>query len=191
VWSWDNTEPFGDSVASENPSGLGTFTCNLRFPGQYFDRETNTHYNYFRDYDPAIGRYVQSDLIGLDGGVNTYAYVKQDPIRFKDPSGLVTGVGIAIGGLCIVASGTAAIDDLMTLREVIQKRNEIEQRIKQIEASCPPGSSKEKKIAAEQAIQDLRRQGSGLLSQIGATGLRLGGVVAVGLVVCPALALLF
>ena len=56
MWSWDNTEPFGDSVASENPSGLGAFTCNLRFPGHYFDKETNLHYNYFRDYHPAIGR---------------------------------------------------------------------------------------------------------------------------------------
>src|SRR4030095_7761996 len=53
VWRWDNTEPFGNNVPNENPSGLGNFTCNLRYPGQYFDKETNLHYNYFRDYDPA------------------------------------------------------------------------------------------------------------------------------------------
>jgi RHS repeat-associated protein len=67
VWRWDNTEPFGDSQANEDPSGLGAFAYNLRFPGQYRDAETSTNYNYFRDYDPAIGRYVESDPIGLYG----------------------------------------------------------------------------------------------------------------------------
>ncbi|MDP2198128.1 MAG: RHS repeat-associated core domain-containing protein, partial [Sulfurimicrobium sp.] len=41
-----------------------TITSNLRLPGQYWDEETGLHYNYFRDYDPGSGRYVQSDPIG-------------------------------------------------------------------------------------------------------------------------------
>ncbi len=56
-------------------------------PGQYYDAETGTHYNAARDYDPTIGRYVESDPIGLRGGPNTYSYVKSDPARWTDPSG--------------------------------------------------------------------------------------------------------
>jgi len=57
VWRWDHTDPFGLVQPDENPSGLGTFTYNLRFPGQVFDKEINNHYNYYRDYDPQTGRY--------------------------------------------------------------------------------------------------------------------------------------
>jgi RHS repeat-associated protein len=74
VWQWDNTDPFGNNVPNENPSGLGTFVNNLGFPGQYRDKETNTYQNYFRDYDPATGRYIQFDPIGLAGGVNGFIY---------------------------------------------------------------------------------------------------------------------
>ena len=59
----------GTTRPNENPAGQGTFRYALRFPGQYYDAETGTHYNYFRDYDPTIGRYEQSDPIGLRGGM--------------------------------------------------------------------------------------------------------------------------
>jgi RHS repeat-associated protein len=85
VWRWDQQEPFGVNVPDENPGGLGAFELPLRLPGQYFDKETNLHYNYFRGYDPAIGRYSESDPIGLRGGLNTYVYV-----------GATTGIAIAI-----------------------------------------------------------------------------------------------
>jgi len=76
-------------VPNDNPSGAGAFDFPLRFPGQYFDRETNLAYNYFRDYDPSTGRYIQSDPIGLRAGLNTYGYGAQDPVRRIDPLGLL------------------------------------------------------------------------------------------------------
>ena len=88
VWRWDNDDPFGANMANANPSGLGTFAFNLRLPGQYFDSETNYHYNYYRDYSPEIGRYVESDPIGLGGGSNTYGYVEGNPLKYIDPRAL-------------------------------------------------------------------------------------------------------
>jgi RHS repeat-associated protein len=76
------------NVPDENPSGLGAFEFPMRFPGQYFDKETNLAYNVMRDYSAETGRYVQSDPIGLYGGPNTYAYTF-DPLTQIDPFGLM------------------------------------------------------------------------------------------------------
>ncbi|MGZ5078428.1 MAG: RHS repeat-associated core domain-containing protein [Usitatibacter sp.] len=87
MWRWDNTEAFGNSQPNEDPSALGAFTYNLRFPGQYFDAESGTNYNYFRDYDPRIGRYLRSDPVGLQAGLNTFSYVEASPLGLIDPDG--------------------------------------------------------------------------------------------------------
>ena len=88
IWRWESN-PFGENAAQEDPDGdLTTFTYNLRFPGQYYDDETGLHYNYFRTYDPETGRYLESDPIGLGGGLNTYGYVNANPNSFVDPYGL-------------------------------------------------------------------------------------------------------
>ncbi|MCU9588903.1 RHS domain-containing protein [Proteus mirabilis] len=60
---------------------------NLRFQGQYFDKETGLHYNTFRYYAPDLGRFTQQDPIGLAGGINLYAYAP-NPILWTDPLGL-------------------------------------------------------------------------------------------------------
>jgi RHS repeat-associated protein len=91
VWAADY-EPFGEVTTTVN-----TVENNLRFPGQYYNAETSLHYNGARYYDPKIGRYISSDPIGLEGGVNTYAYVRNNPLRYIDPRGLVP--------ICVTSAG--------------------------------------------------------------------------------------
>ena len=104
AWRWD-TDPFGTVAANQNPGGLGTFIYNLRFPGQYYQAETGLNYNYFRDYDPQTGRYIESDPIGLGGGINTYAFVEENPISRLDPFGLSSLVYNSGTGTITVVSG--------------------------------------------------------------------------------------
>ncbi|MBS0398041.1 MAG: RHS repeat protein, partial [Proteobacteria bacterium] len=78
-WRWDLSSPFGGGAANENPASLGAFSYNLRFPGQILTSETGNKQNGFRVYESFTGRYVQSDPIGLQGGINTYAYVGSEP----------------------------------------------------------------------------------------------------------------
>ena len=101
MWRWDQQEPFGDSPADENPSGAGTFNLPLRLPGQYYDTESGLHYNYFRDYDPSVGIYKQSDPLGLIAGVDTYSYVGSSPLRYSDRKGRdpLVVLGAVIGGV--------------------------------------------------------------------------------------------
>ncbi len=83
VWK-ANYEPFGKATVTTS-----TVENNLRFPGQYYDRETGMHYNYFRDcYDPSTGRYCQADPIGIAGGLNVYEYARSNPLTYTDPLGL-------------------------------------------------------------------------------------------------------
>ena len=81
VWSWDST-----AFGLGNPTGTVTF--NLRFPGQYYDAGTGQFYNHNRYYNPELGRYMEPDPIGLEGGLNPYAYAGSNPVMNVDPSGL-------------------------------------------------------------------------------------------------------
>jgi len=119
------------STTEQNTRTMG----NIVLPGQYFDAETNLHYNYFRDYDPSMGRYVESDPISVFAGTNTYTYVINNPLKYRDLRGLANEVALdfpwpdsrarllKIGGICAVkvsiyltlitytAAGDACADD--------------------------------------------------------------------------------
>lgn len=129
VWEWPFlANAFGESAAIQDPDGDDAqFSMGARFPGQYFDAESGLHYNYFRDYEPGTGRYVESDPIGLRGGLSTFGYVRGNAYRWIDPSGRssevvndLTEAGgvLAFGGpRCFVAGllagwqAEAALDD--------------------------------------------------------------------------------
>jgi len=90
VWAADY-KPFGEAAVT-----VSTITNNLRFPGQYFDQETGLNYNYYRDYNPVIGRYIEADPIGQQGGLNLFGYGQNNPIIKMDFWGLeANGCGSA------------------------------------------------------------------------------------------------
>jgi RHS repeat-associated protein len=97
---WDAVrKPFGSRYVT-----VEQVEMPLGFPGQYFDNESGNYYNYFRDYDPATGRYIQSDPIGLAGGLNAYLYANANPNKYIDPTGelffapALPAIGAWLGG---------------------------------------------------------------------------------------------
>ncbi|RWM12892.1 MAG: hypothetical protein EOR72_20465 [Mesorhizobium sp.] len=89
---------FGNTVSQP----IGATSANpQRFPGQQEDPTSGLYYNYFRDYDPATGRYIEPDPVGLNGGVNLYAYVGNSPVNAADPSGRF-GITVSAGGIAEV-----------------------------------------------------------------------------------------
>ena len=89
MWRNESSEPFGNNPVDENPSGLGVFPFPLRESNYYHDTETNQRYAIYRDcYDSATGRFCQPDPIGQFGGLNVYASVRSNPLRYSDRLGL-------------------------------------------------------------------------------------------------------
>ena len=127
VWAADYTSPFGAAAPA------GAITQDLRFPGQVNDAETGFYQNGFRDYVPALGRYLESDPVGLAGGLNTYAYALDNPLKYTDPTGLcswcpsLTEIGIAaligvqfIPGLDVVVDLGVGGDVILGGGEIIE-----------------------------------------------------------------------
>lgn len=105
VWSAQNL-PFTRSVTASS-----TVPLNIGFPGQYFDAETGLWNNGFRDYDPTLGRYVESDPMGLSGGTNTYAYANGDPLSLTDPLGLCPPSQKCLGALKTAGATAEALQN--------------------------------------------------------------------------------
>jgi RHS repeat-associated protein len=83
--AWYTTyQPFGATNAIMGP----LLVQSLRLPGQQFDPESGFNHNGFRNYMPNIGRYLESDPIGIRGGLNLYAYVRNNPLTLTDRTGL-------------------------------------------------------------------------------------------------------
>ncbi len=142
AWRWD-ADPFGTAAPNQNPAGLGTFPYNLRFPGQYYMAETGLNQNWNRDYDPLVGKYIESDPIGLIGGINTYAYGYQSPVQSIDPRGLIPPSdvvaleeAIATGNIdaiqMLVEEGAITQADAVEAIAEIQIRNNSTGNIKQL-----------------------------------------------------------
>jgi RHS repeat-associated protein len=114
AWRWDlNTKAFGEHLPNGNPDGDSlTYELNLRFPGQYYDAESGLYYNYFRDYDPAIGRYIESDPVGMLGGISTFGYARQNPFQHVDEQGLMATGGPGPSSLPPFHQGPISRSDL-------------------------------------------------------------------------------
>ncbi|MGH7490161.1 MAG: RHS repeat-associated core domain-containing protein, partial [bacterium] len=144
-WTW-TADPFGSDAPAENPAGAGTFKYNLRFPGQLYDSHAGLNYNYFRDYDPAIGRYVESDPIGLKGGINSFGYVGQNPILRRDPLGLATTLELCLN--------PANVDACVAAGEITEAQAEAIRRAGSRIAAAIAAA----KVASEACKDDDRKQ---------------------------------
>jgi RHS repeat-associated protein len=92
MWTWSYYE---DPYAQITPPATATgYVFNLRMPGQIFDKETGLFHNGHRDYNPATGRYIQPDPIGLEGGINRYGYVDGNPLTGTDSMGLANSSAV-------------------------------------------------------------------------------------------------
>ncbi len=125
IWEWSNkSEVFGNQIPNADPDGDGVaFELALRFPGQQATDASGLFYNYQREYDPAVGRYSQSDPIGLIGGISTFSYAGLSPQGKIDSLGLATWTGtMSFGGTGVGLVGGVAGARLSLTSECLNGR---------------------------------------------------------------------
>ncbi|MCC8803431.1 type IV secretion protein Rhs [Xanthomonas euvesicatoria pv. euvesicatoria] len=139
VWTWSlKGEAFGNTAPNQDPDGDGAaLVLDMRFPGQRFDAASGLNQNYFRDYEAATGRYVQSDPIGLSGGITTYSYTEGSPLSKSDPFGLMS-----FGKSCNSAQQQNIINAVAQMANTIQSNSEASM------SGCYDGNCDFKKAAA-------------------------------------------
>jgi RHS repeat-associated protein len=146
AWRWDSAEAFGATAPDQNPNSLGTFGFNQRLPGQVFDAESGLLQNWHREYNPRAGRYMQSDPIGLRGGINTYGYVGGNPLSYVDLMGL--------------KKLPANSDHCRALRDKLGRKNQkLDQRWNEYQANNggPNGTGLPQRVGPNEALSESRR----------------------------------
>ncbi|MBT9461101.1 MAG: hypothetical protein IV084_05510 [Rugosibacter sp.] len=124
IWRWE-ADAFGSTQPNEDPDGdTQTTTINLRYPGQYYDKESGLHYNHRRYYDPKLGRYLSPDPIGLAGGANLYGYAKFNPLSYIDPDGNSPVLAVALGAAAAFYLG---MDQLSSILQAKWKFDQLQQ----------------------------------------------------------------
>jgi len=150
VWRWDS-DPFGVLPPNQNPGGLGVFTLNLRYPGQYFDGETGLSYNYFRDYDPQVGRYVESDPLLQSTGRFVSFKIKSPRILTRVPQ-LFASYGYAFESPALTSDrfGLGPLEwfdlgkKLFESTECIEAKKAVQEQYAKCNKECPKDASLEK-----------------------------------------------
>lgn len=184
VWKWDQQEPFGNDTPNGDPNNTGTtFDLPLRLPGQRYDAETGLQYNYYRDYDPSLGIYKQSDPIGLRGGLNSYAYTFSSPLRFSDPD----GQGILGFAVCSAIAAVARYEDLRAIDEALEAANKVFAEIQKLEREKTQCTDANRRLEFDVQIRDMRLQAAKDRARVGALRVKYIGIVAVAGAVCAAI----
>jgi len=120
-----NYKPFGEVEVVQDNLGIGV---KFGYLGQQYDPESGYFYNQYRYYDARQGRYLQSDPIGLEAGLSTYAYALSNPLLLKDPTGLDVSIEINRTGYTTKSiSGTIFVSSTETEKSFFG--NTLENRI--------------------------------------------------------------